>query len=95
MLEKHTKELARLATEKKAIEAQEVEIKQKLINEMKALKLSSYKADYGSFTLGERRSYTYSPEVKSLEDSLKMKKVEEEERGIAEVKVSEYITVRV
>ena len=94
MLENHTKELASLTAEQKAIEAKIVDIKLKLIDEMKASDLSSYKADYGTFTMGQRKTYVYTDAVKTLEDQVKLKKVEEEERGLAQVKVSEFISVR-
>lgn len=94
MLENHTKELAQLSAEAAVLEAKIKEIKLKLIDEFKANKISNYKTDYGSFSLGQRRSYSYTDAVKKLEEEVKLKKVDEEERGLAEVKISEFITVR-
>ncbi len=95
MLDKHTAQLAALVAKQKAIEAEIVELKLKLIDEMKASDIASYKTDYGTFTMGQRKTYLYTDDVKKLEDAVKIKKVEEEEKGLAQVKVSEFISVRV
>jgi hypothetical protein len=94
MLEKHTQELAQLSAEAAVIDAKIKAVKLKLIDEFKAQNIKSYQTDYGNFTLTQKKSYTYTDEVKKLEEACKLRKVEEEERGLAEVKVSEFITVR-
>lgn len=70
-------------------------LKEQVIDEMKVEGLDSYKTDYGSFSIGRRKSYTYTAAVKALEEQVKIKKVEEEEKGLADVKVTEYLSARV
>lgn len=95
MLEQHTKTLAALVLEEKQLKVKIEEAKGLIVDELKAKDLSSFKTDYGTFTIGTRRSWTYTPAVKKMEEKLKLKKVEEEEKGVAQVKVSEFLTVRV
>jgi hypothetical protein len=71
-------QLASAALERKLLEVKE-----------KALK--KVPSDYGTFTIAHRTSYIYTEAVKKLEEATKLKKVEEEEKGLAEEKVTEYI----
>lgn len=93
MLHKHAAELATVAAEIKTLKAKEEELKLKIMGEMKAAGVDTYKSDFGTVSHVTRKSYTYSPEVAKLNEALKLKKVEEEERGIAEVSVTEYVQV--
>lgn len=93
MLHKHAAELATIAAEIKTLKAKEEELKSKIMGEMKAAGVDTYKSDFGTVSHVTRKTYTYSPEVDKMSEKLKLKKVEEEERGIAEVSVTEFIQI--
>lgn len=85
------KQLREVADAKKEIELKEKVIKESLLEAMKAERKDSVPSDYGTATIARRTYYTYSDVVKSLESKVKEKKIEEEEKGVAEPKVTEYI----
>lgn len=47
--------------------------------------------EFGKATVARRSYYTYSDAVTKLEEEVKLKKVEEVEKGVAEESVTEYI----
>ena len=85
------KQLREVADAKKEIELKEKVIKESLLEAMKAEDKNSILGEYGTASIARRTYYTYSDVVKSLENKVKEKKIEEEEKGIAEPKITEYI----
>jgi len=74
----------------KALELTLEDLKQVIMADMKEQSLTKNEG----FTLCSKKKYTYSPAVTDLADNLKIKKIEEEEQGIAEVSYTEYITYK-
>lgn len=72
------------------LEIQESELKKKIIEDM----VAQGKIKEGPITLASRKNYKYSPAVKEFEDQIKIMKVEEQEKGIATVEVTQYITYK-
>lgn len=87
-------ELAKIALEKKQLQLKEETIKNQLTIEMKKEGKTSEKFDFGTVSIGVRKTYTYSPEVSKLKDKLQIKMDNEVKQGIAEVKQTEFITFR-
>jgi hypothetical protein len=85
------REVAEVATRRKALEAQEKELKDQLLVAMRKAKTMREKTEYGSFTIKPYTRYEYSEEVVSLEESLKIKKQDEVERGVAKAIVTESV----
>lgn len=94
MFNEETTRLAELIRTKNALEDEIALVKEKLINKFKANNLTSLKSDNANFTLAQRRTYTYSDAVKRLEEDVKLLKVEEEETGVADVRVTEFLAVK-
>lgn len=88
------RQLADIAEEKKGLSIKEEAIKDLLMAEMQKEGVTKEQYEFGTVSVGHRRSYTYSDAVKKLEDKVKIKKVEEERQGIAVEKVTEYVTFR-
>ena len=84
-------QLSITAQERKVLEVKERAIKDALLAEMKREKLSRQESNFGTFTIAHRSSYIYTPAVKTLEDSVKILKDEEQKKGLAEEKITEYI----
>lgn len=87
-------QLAGTAEEIKSLKVKEEAIKGLLMAEMLKEGVTKEKYDFGTVSVGHRRSFVYSANVKKLEDKVKMKKLEEERQGVAEEKVTEYVTFR-
>jgi hypothetical protein len=87
-------ELAVIALEKKQLALKEETIKNQLILEMKKVGTQKESFDFGSVSVGVRKSYTYSPVVTKLQEKLKIKMDDEVKQGVAEVKETEFITFR-
>ena len=85
------KELYNITSERKELEIKEKAIKASLIEELKANKLAFADTEYGKAKIARRPYYTYSKVVEAMEEQVKLKKIEEVEKGIAEESVTEYI----
>ena len=85
-------QLASTAQEKKQLEVKEKALKDALLQEIKNEGKEKETLDgVGTFTIARRTSYKYTEAVDKLNETLKLKKVEEEEKGIAEAQITEYI----
>lgn len=91
MLQNHAQELALLIAQSKEIEDKIAVIKTNMLAEMKADNLTTYKSDFGTVSFVTRKKYVYSDAVKKKEEEVKILKVEEEEKGIAQVSVTEFV----
>lgn len=65
-----------------------------ILEEMLANKEEKKKFEFASFTVGKRKSYEYTEEVKKLEDSVKSQKAKEVEEGLATVKETNYLLMK-
>ena len=85
-------QLASTAQEKKQLEVKEKALKDALLQAIKKEGKGKESLDgVGTFTIARRTSYTYTAVVDKLTEALKLKKVEEEEKGLAEAQITEYI----
>lgn len=79
------KEYANLKIEEKKIKDRIEELKPEVI---KSMKMEQEETDLGTFTITEKRTYTYSKEIQDKEELLKEQKKEEEQTGVAEYTVA-------
>lgn len=93
MLQEHTRLLATLTAQKNQLEETISELKANILAEMKADGLTSYKDEAGTVSYVTRKNYKYTEAVKKMEEAVKLKKVEEEETGKAQVSVTEYVQI--
>lgn len=52
------------------------------------------KKDYGTFVKSVKHNWEYSPQLQAEEEALKIKRLDEQERGVAKDKPSEYVTYK-
>lgn len=88
------KQYAELMQASKAIDTQLDEIKAQIVEDMKSRQAKSEKHEYGTFTLASRKKISYSENIKTLEESVKIAKIEEEEKGIATIEMTEFLTFK-
>jgi len=85
------KQLSEVAQERKELEVKEKALKEALIEELHETGKDFADTEYGKATIARRSYYKYSEVIDKLEAEVKIKKVEEVEKGIAEESVTEYI----
>lgn len=68
------------------LEVRKDELKEALMDSIDENGGEALVTEFGSFRLGQRKTYTYSPAVNELEANLKQVKKDEEASGLAEVK---------
>jgi len=78
-----------IQTQIKKLEDQKKELSVKCLEEMKKNELNQVKNPLGTFSLVEKKTWTYSNAIKLSEGAIKELKKAEEENGIAISKVSE------
>lgn len=93
MLQENAELLANLTRQAKELEAQITAIKEVMVGEMKADNLTQFKSDHGTVSFVTRKKYAYTDAVTKLEQQMKLKKIEEEETGVAQVSVTEYVQI--
>jgi hypothetical protein len=87
------KRLAELKAQKDDIDAEYDMLRTKLAETISADYAGPIKNEYGKFVLKAKTSYIYTDKVKKLEEKVKLEKVKEEQQGLAEKKITEYVTV--
>ena len=87
-------QLAVIVSEKKLLEIKEGAIKEALLSEMHLENKDKETFEFGTVSVTTRRTYIYSEVIKKMEDKIKIKKDEEVKTGVAEEKVSEFISFR-
>lgn len=87
-------QLAETVIRKKELSLKEETIKALLLTEMDKEGTAKESYDFGSITVGARKTYKYSDTVTKMEEKIKIKKDDEVKQGIAEVKVTQFITFR-
>lgn len=75
----------------KEMEAKRKELREALVDQMKKDKIEKMETEFGSFTVCKKVTWVYSSVIKQLEESLKIKKIKEQEKEIAEKSESEYL----
>jgi hypothetical protein len=87
-------QLAEIVSEKKSLEIKEGAIKEALLAEMHKENKDKETFEFGTVSVTTRRTYIYSEAIKKLENKIKIKKDEEVKTGLAEEKVTEFISFR-
>lgn len=85
---------AKIKKEIELLQVIEVDLKARIIADMKERGSIKEKYNFGSFTMSSRKNYTYSPNVTKLVEQVELAKVEEKEKGIATVEITNYITFK-
>lgn len=85
------KKYATLKDKIKALQLEEDELKEEIVKDMKKNKTIKEQKEYGTFTICNKSSWTYSDGLKAKEEKLKIAKFKEQEQGIAEEKVTNYL----
>jgi regulator of sigma D len=85
------KEYADIKTQIRFLEERESIIKEAIMAELQGAKMDKAETVWGKFTIGTKKNYTYTDKVKSLEDKVKIAKMEEVEKGVAEVQETKYL----
>ena len=85
------KQYADLQMQISNLEEYKEELRAKITTSMIEDGMDKATTDYGSFTIANKTTYTYSSKVKTLEDKVKVAKAKEVNEGTAEVKVTNYL----
>lgn len=85
------KKYATLQDKIKELESERDEMKEEILKDMKKNKTVKEQKEYGTFTVCNKSSWTYSDKIKSQEEKIKIAKFKEQEQGIAEEKVTNYL----
>lgn len=85
------KKYEKLENEYREIEIRKNELREEIVKEMIKNKLDKAETDFGSFTVAYKKSWIYSKSISKIEDKLKMAKIKEQEKGIAESSETEYL----
>ena len=83
-----------LQTRIKEMSKEADELKKDLIAAVKESGEKTVKKDYGKFTLAVKKNWKYSPAVDMKKEEIKMLQIEEQEKGVAELKETEYLTFK-
>lgn len=88
------KQYADLMQQSKALDTQLEEVKAQIVEDMKTREVKTEKHEFGTFTMTSRKKVSYSDNIKELENSVKIAKIEEEEKGIATIETTEFLTFK-
>jgi len=78
---------------KKLLELEEDLIKKEILHDLEVAPEGKIANEFGKFNRSTRKTYKYSEKVDELNEMIKMRKVDEEEQGIAEKVETYYITL--
>lgn len=82
---------AELRAEIKGLETRESDLKMEIVKEMEAESLDKVESDYGNFTIGRRKTWSYSDKVAQIEEKLRIQRFTEQEKGIAKSSETPYL----
>ncbi len=85
---------AEIETEYKALDFARSALRDLIVEEMQKSKLDKVESDFGLFTVARKQSWSYSPAVTKIEDRLKLAKVKEQQKGLAEAKETTYLVYK-
>ena len=85
--EQYLKEYVQLDAKFKALESERDELRAKIVTDFAKSNTEKYEDPaMGTFTIGHRVTYTFSPAVKKAEETVKILKAKEQQKGTAKVK---------
>lgn len=67
-------------------------LREEIIEKMQSAGVESADTTYGKFTVSRRTSWSYSDAIKKMSEKLKLAQYREQEKGIAEKKITTYLT---
>jgi len=85
------KEYAELCQQIKELEQKKKAIQPLVLAHMQEVGVEKIQSPFGTFSINERTSYTYSEEVLMIQEELQFAKKEEEENGKATPKTLQFI----
>lgn len=85
------KQYADIKNQIKSLEDQESFLKTAILEELDKNKMDKAETAFGKFTKATKITYIYSPKVNEMEEKVKLAKLKEVEKGIAEEKKTEYL----
>jgi hypothetical protein len=88
------KEYAEISKTIALLEKQKEEKKDLVLASLKENAVDTYRSEFGTFSIGTRKTYKYTEVTDRLVEAVKISKKLEEENGTAEVKETEYLTFR-
>lgn len=91
MKEQQLKKYAEIKEQIKLLEEQAKVLNDAIVDEMLGSDMTKATFEFGTFTICSKKSYTYSPKIKTMEENLKIAKNKEVEQGKAKVKESKYL----
>jgi len=85
------KQYAALQSKIAALEEEKGMLKEEIVAGLKKESMDKVETNFGKFTIGRSTSWKYSEAVEKIAEKLKLTKVKEEQKGIAQPSVSEYL----
>ena len=85
---------AELEAQIRKLEAQKKELKKSIQAELETSEAKSIKTNLATFSLQERKKWTYSEDIRAREIEVKQLKKEEEEDGTATFEISKSLRVQ-
>lgn len=85
------REYKKLDAKLKQMEEQKQALRDEIVEGLRKEGVEKTETDYGTFTRARRVSYKYTDAVKKLEEKVKLAKVKEEQKGLAEPSEKEYL----
>ena len=93
-MNKTLQEYANLVNKIKALEESRDLLKQSIIDDFTKNKIEKLETSFGNFSIGCRKTYTFTESIKKMEDKLKIAKNKEIEKEIARATESKYVIFR-
>jgi hypothetical protein len=75
----------------KTLENKIKELRSKILAELNKKRMDKDVTPYGTFTICKRTSWDYTDKIKKMEESIKLEKINEQEKGKAKASVTEYL----
>jgi hypothetical protein len=88
------KDYAQLRRDIALFEEREVALRAMILKDMQDNKMVKEEFEFGKFTVGSRKNYTYSKKIKDMEDKVKIAKNKEVEQGKAKVQETNYVVYK-
>lgn len=79
----------------KALETEKEAIRTEILNDMIQNDEKKADGDFGSFTVGTRKTWTYSEKVEALTEKVKLAKGKEEKNGTAKAVETNYLMYKI
>lgn len=86
------KQYASVRLELEKLEEKAGALKVQILEDLKSRNIKKDENSFGVFSLCSKKNWSFSPKIKKLEENLKIAKYTEQEKGIAKVDITEYLT---